>query len=183
MHNLNAQIESKLADYLKAIESIESSYVEVANLIEPEHRAIAEANLTEIERITPIKVLAGEKFECAVNAFNKAWRSNESCRDEKGSISLGSVLLYLTGLVQQVADESLTSKLQLCAGALQRLVKLREKTEPRIKMNKYLLERMLRFQQENYLFWQEVLAESEATYGKQGSRNVTQRQSILTVKV
>jgi|GEM_PF-1862121 len=183
MQNPNAYFESRLADYLKAIESIESAYVEVANQLEPEHRAIMQRDLKEIERITPIKVLAGEKFECAVSAFKKAWRHEVMNKDDRGSVSLGSVLTYLKEQSKVFTEDSAQALMTSCERAFERLVKLREKTEPRMKMNKYLLEKMLRFHQENYRFVQEVLAESEATYGNQGNRNVTQRHSIITVKV
>ena len=170
------------ADYLimrnvEAVVSVLSQFSErlinMQSLIVLEHAAVSAADLSSLDRITQDKVVAGDSIESTVRHLKKSSQELATSIDEEsegfaGSLSEISLLFDQLCAARPTSDfESQRSKV---LDLIEECLAIHRELNPKIKTNKKMLEKMLQFQQESQNFWSDVLQETEATYGADGSR-------------
>jgi hypothetical protein len=192
MRDQNEQVFSSIRKLKLSLQNLLLDYREFVRNIRDENIAIKKADLPELERIVSAKVLLSDKIESHVldiMNFNIPV-PNQPSQDstKKKNPTLTAVLQMAQKALENgaVDERELRKCLEVmsnCERLVQEIVELRKTAELEVKVNRDVLERMLRIQQENYRFWQSVAAESESTYDAGGQKRGDARTSIVKVQI
>jgi hypothetical protein len=192
MRDQNEQVFSSIKKLKLSLQNLLLDYREFVRNIRDENIAIKKADLPELERIVSAKVLLSDKIESHVldiMNFNIPVPNQPSQGSTK---SKNPTLTAVLQMAQKALENGAVDERELrkclevmsnCERLVQEIVELRKTAELEVKVNRDVLERMLRIQQENYRFWQSVAAESESTYDADGQKRGDARTSIVKVQI
>ena len=166
----------------KCIGEIEDSYIKLLPLLDLEHELIRTSSLDELEHLTASKDALGDIITKAYEDILRLWdRAKSLCQlhteGQRGSISELIDHLKLLGSKQSFSSLE-TGVFHKAVGNIEhiyeRLKSTRKLSLPKIEMNCYLAQKLLRHHQESHRFWQELAREASATYTSEGTVARTQ---------
>jgi hypothetical protein len=166
----------------RSVGAIEDGYSKLLPLLDLEHELIRTSSLAELEQLTITKNALGDAITAAYEDVLRHWdRARSLCQlgneGQRGSIAELIDNLKLLGTKQSfsslesgVFDKAINNLEQ----AYERLKSTRKLSLPKIEMNYYLAQKLLRHHQESHRFWQELARESSSTYTAEGTVAKTQ---------
>ncbi len=184
------EVTSAIKDH---VAELSTCYQDLLKMIDSEHAAISRSDLQTIEDIVEHKVALGTRIEEQVNAIKQAGVRTATIYEKIFStpiiapISIGAIIDLLVSIRESAQEDGFLFQLfDRVLGGLQNNFRafktLREQTEPKIEMNRYLTERLLHHHQESYRFWQGVAQDSQATYDAGGTQKSSVTPPVLRVK-
>jgi hypothetical protein len=192
MRDQNEQVFSSVRKLELSLQNLLLDYREFVHNIRDENIAIKKANLPELERIVSAKVLLSDKIESHVLDIMNFNISVPNQPNENSPKIPNPTLSAVLQMAQETLKNGAVDKQELhkclevmtnCERLVEKIIELRQTAELEVKVNRDVLERMLRVQQENYRFWQSVAAESESTYDAGGQKRGDARASIVKVQI
>ena len=173
------------------IESMLLSMSQLANLIEDEHKIVAESDLDQLERITCLKIDIGQKIEESTNSIYSVLSELRVLYplSEDANTSITSISDIISEFGSVVGDRSkdLESKvyiksLEECRQLVKDLYLLRKDSQPKIEMNMYLVQKSLNNHRETIMFWKNLIDNSASGYDSGGQSKELKSSAVLQVK-
>lgn len=177
----------------ESVASIKDVYRRMPILIDEEHAAIRESNLERCEAIAQKKVSLGSTIDGAYAELKNAVRnlvevyttltekpvqSINTLSEAFPLIEDGIEVLKANGQPTAVIDHLFDG----VKSELEHFLQIKQESSSKIEVNRMVLSRLLANRQENYRFWQEVAADTMASYDAGGKQRSKQRSSTLTIK-
>ncbi|SME87823.1 hypothetical protein [Pseudobacteriovorax antillogorgiicola] len=175
------------------IESLSELYQRTLSLIDTEHQSIQSSDLKAIGETVKAKQSLAEELKTVTDRIGdgfakvKGYPCLASILEHRGyshAIDLG---LFLSLLADHTFGDSIEERVlrHECVKTLKVYEKyqdLQKRFQPKIEMNRYLIQKLLYHHQETFRFWQSIAAESEATYGSKGVAKPGPAQATLRVR-
>lgn len=181
-----------VAEIKEAVAAISETYALMPPMIDEEHAAIEASDLDKVEALSARKLFLGAQLD---NLFKKL---KDSCRGLAGLTQLArsaqneqQTLSASFSNIEQLLDrytsagldiEQLNSEFDALKDSFEKFATVKEAAQKKIEVNRLVLGKMLHARQENYRFWQEVVADTMAAYGPGGKQKASRSNSILNVK-
>jgi len=175
-------------------EDLHKAYAMLLDVVEREHQAIKTSKISEVEQagvekeqVTEFVTRLIEDLQMTSQKIYGAY-TELTGKTVDATPQLSDTIEILEEVKAAVDQQSLSYKVYLhvfdrAKVAVAELLSKHRTLKPKVEMNRYLTETMLHQHQQNFLFWQEVVAESEATYTKKGTRRNDQAAGMLKVQV
>lgn len=184
------ELTSAIKDH---VTQLSACYQDLLKMIDAEHAAISRSDLQTIEDIVEHKTAIGANIEAEVTAIRQLGVRTATVYEKVfqtpiiAPISITACYDLLKSIRESIQEDTFVVQLfDRVLSNLDNVIKsfktLREQTEPKIEMNRYLTERLLHQHQESYRFWQSVAQESQATYDAGGSQRSSTTPPVLRVK-
>lgn len=183
-------LASEIKNDVKALCAI---YAGLPRIIEREHLAIQNRSINAQESAAREKTIAGEEVEKILGELNGRTRHlailhAQVCenRNEQPR-TIGTCVKLLKELETVFAKDAMGSAVlaHLIHGIEESLAKFKEthaKVGPVIETNRYVMQRLLRNQQENVRFWQRLQDEALSTYSPPRVAKKTSSPTLLNVR-
>ena len=176
------------------VEALEASVVQLRSLLTHEHEAVRASELVTIEELTREKVRIGNEIARTYDSLQAVSQRVRSTYERvtgqhaAPDLNLTQVMTWLEAAAAQCSVDGFDG--QILRHIVTRLAEqlaafrtLHSEVKPKIEINVYLTRRLLENHWQTIKFWQDILAESEATYTPSGvARKTPEGAPSLRVK-
>jgi len=182
------ELASTMRDVVTALYE---AFAQMPVMIEQEHEAIRSGKLSNVEQVMAQKVALGEVIEaqhmelkricdrlslwCQMNLGSSRFQNMSQVVDAFDAIVLASPERSLHRQVIAHLAKAIRTRLEQFSAAA-------KAAKPSLEVNRIVVEKAIRNHQESWRFWQNVAAESSATYNATGVPTPAGNGSILQVR-
>ena len=173
--------KDRLDDFYKNLKIIYDSYSAFPALIDKEHSYVVARDLENLESVVVQKEELTRKISEALEGNR---RIGESFSDDYPDQKLDSVseLLDLVSSLEEVSEnQPLKEVLEKLKNLHDRLQVLIRDVSFQMEQNKYLITKLMEEKRNNFLFWQEVISDTLASYNRKGVQKGTGPVSIFKI--
>lgn len=185
--HLTSQISFKVKDLIRMFQLM-------LDLIEREHRIIEKSKVDLLEEIVGEKISLGNSIQERTldlqSDFNSLRGIYSKVKSEEVPYkrNLSEVIKMLKDIYQELDDKSLKSVI-LSQGlkeleiGLEKFLSLHKEATPKIKMNTFIVGKLLAQHREVWNYWQKIANEASSVYGSSGEvENSHKNSTMLQIK-
>lgn len=174
------KLTAEIIAFYRNLKVIYEAYSQFPALIEKEHKLVLSKDLEELEGVIRVKEELTNKIHESVLDNKKICAVVESWFEGVSFTSVSDLINYLSSLDCEtgVQFEQALVKLKDIHTKLQKLI---EDITPQIEQNRYLLTKLMEEKRNNFLFWQEVISDTLASYNRQGIQKGSGASSIFKI--
>ena len=188
--NVDNSLISHIAELSLLLGSLKSRYESVIDIIEEEHENVRYSRLEKLELLTLKKIELGDLIKSETQSLFTIFRKVRElmCSSCSGQ---SPDPVDLSELVEQLKALEITDTLEgkvfdfeigKLSSALLEFKNIKKKYQPKVEMNRYVINKALKNHRETFCFWQSIASESESIYGSKGVAKSKPLDPILRVK-
>ena len=173
--------KERLDNFYRNLKVIYDSYSVFPSLIDKEHSYVVARDLESLESVVVQKDELTKKIAEALEGNRKIADTFSSEYPDRDLANVSDLLTLISSLEETSANQSLQDILEKLKNLHDKLQVLIHDVSFQIEQNKYLITKLMEEKRNNFLFWQEVISDTLASYNRKGIQKGTGPVSIFKI--
>ncbi len=173
--------KERLDNFYKNLKIIYDSYSAFPALISEEHSYVVARNLEKLEGIVAQKEELTRKISEALESNRRIGDVFSSEYTDSNLDNVSDLITLVSSLEEVASNQSLQEIIEKLKNLHDRLQVLIHDVSFQMEQNKYLITKLMEEKRNNFLFWQEVISDTLASYNRKGIQKGTGPVSIFKI--